>query len=311
MIVILPFRKLELTDREWLAPILEALPYRMCDHSFSTLYIWQYKYSGRIAVEDDVIYLVYGYETDHPMYFAPICDDTKLADAVSRIEADAAERNVPFCMGAVNDLLKTKLEAVCPDRFDYTEDRDNADYIYDAESLRTYAGKKLHSKRNFTNRFEAEFEGRYTVEPVSKDNLKEIMAFNHGRCLATREEKGISLTVENCGMHEEACAISTALIYREPLHIKGVCLKLDGKVVAYALGTKLNADTWLEQIEKADPSVPGAYPMITRAFARMCTEDARYINREEDMGIEGLRKAKLSFNPECINLRYTVTAKEE
>ena len=310
MIVILPFRKIELSDREWLAPILEALPYRMCDHCFSTLYIWQYKYSGRIAVEDGVVYLVYGFETDHPMYFAPICSDDRLADAVSRIRADAAARNVPFRMGAVDSILKEKLEAACPDLFDYAEDRDNADYIYNAESLRTYAGKKLHSKRNFTNRFEAEFAGRYVIEPVSKENLKDIMTFNHSRCLATRAEKGISLTAENCGMHEEACAISTALIYRDNLQIKGVCLKLDGKVIAYALGTKLSKDTYLEQIEKADPSVPGAYPMITRAFAQTCTEDAVCINREEDMGIEGLRKAKLSFNPEIINMRYLVTPKE-
>jgi len=310
VIVILPYRKLELSDREWLAPILEALPHRICDHCFSTLYIWQYKYSIRIAVEDDVIYLVYGFETDHPMYFAPICSDDRLADAVSRLREDAAARGVPFVMGMLNEAGKAMLEAACPGQFDFAEDRDNADYIYDAESLRTYAGKKLHSKRNFTNRFEAEFDGRYVIEPVSKENLKEIMVFNHSRCLATREEKGLSQEIQNCGMHEEACAISTALIYREPLHITGVCLKLDGKVVAYALGTKLSADTYLEQIEKADPTVPGAYPMITRAFARMCTENARYINREEDMGIEGLRKAKLSFNPEIINLRYLVTPKE-
>jgi len=311
VIVILPFRKIELSDRTYLAPILEALPYRICDHCFSTLYIWQYKYSGRIAIEDDIVYLVYGYETDQPMYFAPICPDHKLADAVSALCSDAKERGVTFRMGAINAELREKLEKACPDQFSYKEDRDNADYIYTAESLRTYAGKKLHSKRNFTNRFEAEYAGRYRIEPVSKDNLKEIMIFNHSRCLSTREEKGLSLTVENCGMHEEACAISTALLYRDELHITGVCLKLDDKVIAYALGTKLSSDTYLEQIEKADPTVSGAYPMITRAFAQICAADALYVNREEDMGIEGLRKAKLSFNPEIINLRYQVALKDE
>ena len=305
MIYILNFRKIQLTDAPLLEPIFYALPYRLCDHCFSTLFIWQYKYAIRIAIQDGLVYLAYGYETDQMSYMAPFYPDERFTAAIHAIAIDAKHRQIPLRLSVINDPIRTHIETCMPDIFCFMPDRDNSDYLYLQESLASLKGKKLHSKRNFINRFTTEFQNRYQFEPISDANSLDILEFNSVWCQTSKSEHS------TCVVNEESCALAAALANRERLKLAGLCLRLDGKVIACALGTKLCQDTFLQQIEKADASIPGAYPMITRAFALSCAQNFLYVNREEDLGIDGLRKAKLSFAPEYINLRYIATLKKE
>ena len=294
----LSFKPIELSDRPILEPILYAQPYRMCDHDFACLYIWGGTYFPRFCIEDGVLYIEQTISGGRAIYHLPYCADSRLAGAVETLSVHCREKGIPLLLTTLNTRRKEALEQAMPGKFDYIEEPDFADYIYNAQDLITLHGKKFHAKRNFINRFIAENEGNYSFEPVCAENAQEILDFN-ARWDAENEAEGID---------DEAAAIRRAVTELDEIGMFGVALRLDGKIAAYALGSRMCTDTVLEQIEKA-ADIPGAYQMINNAFASRFASDCLYINREEDLGIEGLRKAKLSYNPAYLNTRYHAVPK--
>lgn len=289
----LNFRKFTVADRQVLEPILYRLPYRICDHSFACCYIWQETYHTRWCMEDGILYIRYG-EGTGVCYQLPIGAGDRLPEAVARLEEDAAAHGAPLLLVALNDGMKELLETAMPGAFTWTQDRDSADYIYDAASLRELTGKRLHAKRNYINRFLAEHGDAFAFEEIGPENAGEVLRFNREWDL----EHGAGRDYDN-----EAGAVKLALESLHELGMRGVLLRLDGGIIAYALGAGLCEDTVLEQIEKALP-LPGAYQMINREFARRFSRGCTYINREEDLGLEGLRKSKLSYFPAYLNMRW-------
>ena len=277
----LNFKKVELSDGEKAIPFFEALPYRLYDHSFICHYIWQETYPAYYAWQDGVLYVQYRMPDGEVLYQMPLGAGDHLAEAVEEIRLDAEERGVPFLMISVNTEMKEELEAAMPGKLVFAEDPDRADYMYEVEALRELRGKKLHGKRNFVNRFKTTYEGEYTVSPVTAADMDEILEF---------ERRWIE---------------ASAMEEFDTLHMVGVALRLKGEMIAFALGSPLTKDTILEDIEKA-LDIPGAYQMINNAFMSICGEGYTYVNREEDMGIEGLRKAKQSYVPAYLNMRYQV-----
>ena len=166
---------------------------------------------------------------------------------------------------------------------------DDADYVYESEKLATLSGKKLHAKRNHINKFKATFEN-WNFEALTEDNVEECFQM----ALNWRRENGCEDDVEK---NAEMCVTLNALRLREELELTGGVLRVNGEVVAFTLGEPVCEDTFVVHIEKAYAEVPGAYPMINQLFAKQVYDRYRYINREEDTGAEGLRKAKLSYYP--------------
>ena len=289
----LQFREFAVADRALLEPILFRQPYRLCDHSFACCFIWQENYHTRWCLEDDILYIRYGVGGE-VCYQLPLNAGDRLPRAIARLEEDAAANGARLLLVVLNDRMREELEAAMPGAFSFTQDRDGADYIYDAEALRELTGKRLHAKRNYINRFISENEGAYAFEEITPENAAEVLAFNG----EWDREHGMNIDY----LHE-ADAIRNALDNLRALGMQGVALRLDGKLIAFALGVRLSEDTVLEQFEKALP-VPGAYQIINREFARRFSTGCSYINREEDLGLEGLRKAKLSYFPAWLNMRW-------
>ena len=227
----------------------------------------------------------------------PLGAGDKLAEAVELIRQDAEEQGVEFAMISINDQMKDELEAAMPGKLRFEESRDQADYMYEVEALRELRGKKLHGKRNFVNRFQTSYEGEYEIVTLTAAHRDEVLAF---------EEKWMAARDEDEDYRREAVAIRRAFDDFDDLGMTGVALRLQGEMIAFALGSRINGDTILEDFEKA-LDIPGAYQMINNAFMKICGEGYTYVNREEDMGIEGLRKAKLSYVPAYLNMRYRVT----
>ena len=290
----LQFKEVALSDRAVLEPILRRQPYRICDHAFSCLYIWDKTYPARWCLEDGILYIVYLFPDGSAYYQMPIGAGDRLPGAIDRLREDAAARGVPLELVTVNEEMKAELEAALPGAFAYTQVPEAADYLYDAEALRELSGKRLHAKRNYINRFVSENEGSFAFEDIGPENAREVLEFN---ALWDREH-GLNLDF----IHE-AEAVERALLHLREAGMFGVALRLDGHIIAYALGTQLGGDTVLEQIEKALP-LPGAYQMINREFALRFSQGFAYINREEDLGIEGLRRAKQSYYPAFLNMRW-------
>ena len=198
-----------------------------------------------------------------------------------------------------------RIEAVRPGKFTFSHNNeDGDDYIYLAEKLRTLSGKKLQSKRNLVNRFKTAYEGRWNYEDMTRENIKDAFAFhihwcNLNGCARERDFEG------------ETCAIVQALHNFDYLNLRGGLLRLDGEVIAFTFGCKATPDMFVVQIEKADHTIQGAYQMINQQFVQRNCNDVEYVNREEDLGLEGLRKAKKSYYPAMRGVKYVATPKEE
>lgn len=176
-------------------------------------------------------------------------------------------------------------------------DRDSADYLYETQSLATLSGKKLHGKRNHINRFLENYPD-YKYEHLCSENICDCLSLAHEWA---RENKASGDYDRQADMGYESCALEYALKHREELGMQGALIRVDGRAVAFTLGSGINKDTFDINFEKAYADVQGAYAMINREFVRReLLGTYRYVNREEDMGLEGLRYAKTSYQPVCL-----------
>jgi len=260
-----------------------------CELCFSNIFLWAEQYHTEIAFQDDMLFIK-GRVGNRAMHKMPIGTGGLLA-AVNTLFAEADFST----LYAITEEGKAALEGAFPEAFSYTEDRDNADYIYTSDKLITLSGKKLHAKRNHIHKFQAAYQESAHFEVLSDDNLEDVLLFHMDWC----KKNGCAGT-----LHHEVCAVKKAFAHFRELDLQGLCLKLDGRVAAYSYGTRLTADTFVIHAEKADGELPGAYAVINRQMAEVYGKEFTYINREEDMGLEGLRKAKLSYQPDILRLRY-------
>lgn len=215
---------------------------------------------------------------------------------------DARKENQHFCMLGVCSNMRADLEAILPGQFTFTEDRDYADYIYLRSDLSTLKGKKFQAKRNHINRFRNTYPD-YEYTPITPDRIQECLDLEAEWC-----------KVNHCDQQEGTGNERRALIYAlhnfEALGLTGGILHVNGKIVAFTFGMPINHETFGVHVEKADTSIEGAYAMINYEFANRIPEQYIYINREEDLGLEGLRKAKLSYQPVTILEKYMACLKE-
>lgn len=173
--------------------------------------------------------------------------------------------------------------------------RDLFDYVYSTEALIKLTGRRFHSKRNHINTFTSLYDYKYTsIGP-------------HNIALLRKAADSLFTERDNEDLSDEYGAICTAIDAFEELGLSAGVITVDGKIVAYSIGEKMNHNTALIHTEKADRGYTGAYSIINRDFLREEFSDTLYVNREEDMGIEGLRKAKLSYNPIYFNEVYTLS----
>lgn len=210
-----------------------------------------------------------------------------------------------FQMHCMLEEEMAMIEEWYPGEFEISYNRDESDYIYDREKLATLAGKKLHGKRNHINRFTENYPN-WTYETMSDDNMEECVAMAKQWCKENCVDEENEPDEEKQG---ETKLVVKAIRNRKELGMIGGLLRADGRIVAITLGEPLTSDTFVVHFEKAFPEIQGAYPMINREFVKHELSEYNYVNREEDMGLEGLRKAKLSYKPEILLNKGTVKRK--
>lgn len=299
----LEFRDITLEDKPRVDACARAYAYHLCEHCFTDLFIWRGHYKTEICFwETFLLVRMRTVEEQRLMYLAPI-GEGDLAAAIHMLEQDAKDNGVPFAMCSIAEEMKPRIEAVLPDYFSYETDEGSWDYIYLSEKLQTLSGKKLQSKRNLVNRFQTAYEGRWSYEDISKANTHDAFQFHIKWC----EQNGC---MRDQAFWGETCAIGTALNYFDELDLRGGILRLDGEVIAFTLGCQATDDMFVVQIEKADHEIAGAYQMINQQFVKRNCTQVKYIDREEDLGLEGLRKAKRSYHPEMMGVKYCATPKK-
>ena len=282
-------KPVELKDKGWIEPLLESGPRETLEYNFTTIFIWRSIYNFRAARIGGHLVLCSG--AKKPSFLYP-CGSGDIAPVLEEIISACRKEGIPPAFHSVSPRARAEIEALYPGQFSFTPVRDAADYIYEAESLRTLKGKKLSSKRNHINRFvEAHPDWKY--EPITRENIDEVYRMNLELCNLADCQNEPSL-------QEEACAVKQAFRHFFDLGLDGGLLRTGDGIVAFSMGDRLNDDTYLVHIEKAFASVQGAYPMINQQFVLHNCGGYQLIDREDDAGDAGLRKAKLSYRPAVL-----------
>ena len=300
----LSFQPITPEDRHWAEPILFSAGLRCCDSTFTVLYTWKDAYGVRLAhVADFVLCEMdcrYG-----KVYLYPI-GTGDVRPVIDMLRDYAAQNAREFHLVCVTPPEKELLEREYPNRFRFEAYRDAFDYVYNVEKLAELKGKHLHSKRNHIHRFEEEHPV-WSVSEVNEDNVGLCMQIEREwkRVVATEVEIEADGTVNQ---RYEEVAIGLALTHRKALGLDGIILFVEERPVAFALGKQVSSESYDVHFEKADAQMNGCYAMINREFARWIRDHyptVRYINREDDMGVPGLRFSKESYRPDYMIEKYS------
>lgn len=292
------FKNVELSDKEWMEPLLVAADMRGCHQNFTNIFAWSEVYNYQVARANDYLVVKGKIEDNTPYYFYPAgWGDIK--PVIEALKQDAEECQHEFQLLGISPENREVLKSLFPENFEYEEMRDGFDYVYLLDKLVNLAGRKLQAKRNHINRFKAN-NTDWSFEKITAANLAECWEMNRKWCKINglKDDENLAL---------EYCAVRRCFDNFTELGLLGGLIRLDGGVIAYTMGEKLNSDTFVTHIEKAYGEIQGAYQMINREFAALIQENypqLLYVNREEDMGFEGLRKAKLSYHPDKMEEKY-------
>ena len=202
----------------------------------------------------------------------------------------------PFRLHGIYECTKERFSRVFPE-LEFEEDRDNWDYIYLREKLAALSGRKYHGQKNHYNAFKKAYPD-FVYEPITEENKAECLAFGEKWC-DDRIDEDPTLICEKYAMQQ-------AFSNFEALELRGGAIRINGKIEAFSFGKKINDDTAVLHVEKANGAIRGLYTAINKEFASHAWDDVTYLNREEDMGVEGLRKAKESYHPEFMFKKYSV-----
>lgn len=279
------FKKIGLEDYEIINSYYKKIKDMNCEYTTGNTILWSMHYQIKYTILED--FLVFKTETDKPSFIFPI-GDGDIKAVFNKLFDYCNEKNIPFQLHAVNSSQFELLNVLFPNEFAIEYNRDDADYIYLSEDLKNLTGKKYHGKKNHINKFMQ--NNTWNYERINQENIPD--------CIQMANEWRIE---NNCDEDQaksaELCVTLNSLKYFDELNLQGGLIKVDGKVIAFTIGEPLNEECFVVHIEKAFSEIQGAYPMINQQSILDYGKDYKYINREEDLGVEGLRKAKLSYRP--------------
>ena len=293
------FREITINDKAWIKARLAEDDDKSCERSFSTIFLYRRLYRAQMADIKGCCVLRFMYKTmrenvPYWTYYFPVGAGDKQGALEVMLDLCRMD-NIPLHMEPISTRERELLLDWFPGVFRIESHRDCYDYIYSREKLAGLKGKKMQKKRNHIARFKDDPDWSY--EPLTRENLAETRFMAHN-WICSREEKW------NEDMENEFSVLEEAFANYEALGLRGGILRQHGEIVAFTMGEPLNSDTFLVHFEKAFPEVQGAYPMINQQFVCAAAEGYEYINREDDTGDLGLRKAKLSYYPEILLKKY-------
>ena len=298
----IPFHRACLEDKAPYESILMNCPERGCEYSFANLFLW-----GRqeIAfVENCVVFFSHFF--GRSVYPYPLGTGDKKA-ALEAILTDSRQRGIPCRITGMTEADRQELEDLFPGKFTIRSARDSFDYVYTVDALADLKGKKLQKKRNHVNRFRTEHP-EYRVEPICCENVARIQHMVNDWYVSRK------LSDPEGDYFLESLAMAKAFRHYDALNMEGIALLEGDRVLAVTMGSIMAPDMMDVHFEKAVEDVPGAYNTVNAEFARhirLKFPEVRFLNREDDMGLEGLRTAKLSYLPDHMIEKYQACLMED
>ena len=280
------FHKPAFDDIKWMKEKLKESQPKCCDFSSGNLIGWSRFFNGRVGEIDDCLVVRV---KDEASFCFP-----KGKNYEQALKTIVSEYGYPDFYTLEKHETEI-IEKLFPGKYSFKAVRNSFDYVYSREKLATLKGKKYHAKRNHISYFEK--NNNWSFEPLSRKNIADCVAMN---------EKWYELNVEKdrVGIEHEREVLRMNFEHFEEIGCVGGVLRVDGDVVAFTFGERLNDNTFDTHFEKAFSDIRGAYPMINMLFAKNMLTDYELVNREDDVGSEGLRSAKLSYHPEILMEKY-------
>lgn len=294
----LEFRKISVNDRNKINTALKKSDFMGCEYSFANNLAWCRLADSEICFYKD-FYIICAFSTDDgiPVFTLP-SGDGNYTELFGEMKKFSENLGFPLKISGITEKSLEIISELFPDCFTYVLDRDSSDYIYKQSDLAELSGKKYHGKRNHLakfNRLDYEFS---IMQENDFDECIYFLTDNYNKKSDT-EYSAVA----------EQYAINTYFNHFSELGLTGGIIRIGGRISALTIGEQLNSDTFCVHIEKADRQYDGIYTGINNCFVRSCMNGFEYVNREEDLGIEGLRKSKLSYHPAFILNKYVLSFK--
>jgi hypothetical protein len=289
----LDFKPVEIQDKAIFNRYFKEDPPEISELTFTNLFMWHSLYHPVWAEQDNILLILMNPDGSSPYGLQPVGRGDKqkaLDNILTYLEAKTSRPEIKRAgEGFLSNVDKTRY--IC------TPDRDNSDYVYKTTDLINLSGRKYHRKKNHLNQFKKSFT--YEYRKLDTDLVESFINMQEEWC-KMRE------CVENPNLLSEDYAVRRALTNFNELDYMGGAIMVNGRMEAFSLGELLNPDTAVIHIEKANPDIPGLYTAINQLFAENGWPDTEFINREQDLGIDGLRKAKESYYPHHMVNKYTI-----
>lgn len=294
------FKRLLIEDKNILEKFIYPYKFLSCEYSFTTLYIWREACDICFTIHKSTL-IIKKKDFEGRYYFMQPLGYSKenLKEIIDELIDYKAENNMYYLFKDLNEEFIKETNSIYGEFEDICikEDRDNFDYLYEAEKLIMLSGKKLHGKKNHYNSFVKNYN--YEVK-----DIKEVEAISD---VIVAAEKWYGGKHDDCMLYYELQGIKDVLKNMQIINVKGIAVYVDDKIVAFSLGEKLNDDMAVIHIEKGDMGYSGVYSFINKDFVERCFSDVKIINREQDLGIAGLRKSKLSYHPFKLEKKYIIS----
>lgn len=283
-------------------PLLKSYMHHCCyeeaNHSLVGYFIWFDAYPIWKYVDPNYLLLL-GVHEDTYFIYMPYCHPLYYAQALKKGKEIFQSANLPFLCSCINE---TMLNAILPfvKKYKIQEYREDADYVYTSESLKTFSGKKLQKKRNHLLAFEKQYQDIFEYHILTKQDQQECITFlkewekNHKSEMLSYEEKGIERIFS----------------LWDDLDFYGGAIKINGKIEAFSIVSYLSNKMLQVHIEKANINYRGIYQKLCKEVLLHVPRQTEFVNREDDMGIQNLRKAKLAYHPHHLIHKYSILIEE-
>ncbi len=290
------FKPIELEDRESIQTILDGYQPETSECTFTNLFIWRSHYGLQWSRHGDWLLFLCTSENKEHCFFQPVGPEPRLEVSRMLLQWLREEKgNQDPRIERADQRLASELEGA--QDLTIQPDRDQFDYVYRTEDLVKLAGKKYHSKKNHVNRFSRTHAFEYA--PLTQEHVKACSKLAETWCQWRRCEEDMNLL-------DEWEAVEEALRNLNALKLKGGVILMEGTVQAFTLGELLSRQTAVVHIEKANPEIPELFAVINQQFCENAWQDVSFVNREQDLGEAGLRKAKLSYHPDHLAEKFRI-----
>ncbi len=299
----LELQEISMTKKEEITRYLQRRCSQNSEFTFTNLFMWRKSYDIRYLILDDMLCIMPKHadgprSATFPIGFVnPDGTERDIVPVVETLLEECRAHGYQPLLRLYDERALNKLLSVFPGKFLISEDINSFDYVYRVEDLIHLSGKKYHAKKNHINKFKSLYSWEY--QTLSAEDVKE--------CLDLFERWHDNKGEESFGLDEEREAVQELFYHWNDLDVRGGCIRVDGKMVAFSVGEPLCNETVVIHLEHADTSYQGAFAIMNQQFLEHEWQGFKYVNREEDMGIPGMRKVKESYRPVFMVKKYIAT----